>query len=356
MDINLTTPVNPLGYGTVGTNILKSLVSSGHNVSLFPLGQVSANKEDESLLQSCIKNQSFFNHRAPSIRIWHQHDLAQHIGSGLRCGFPIFELDRLTDRESHHILSQDVVFVCSHWAKTVVEQYNKKSVVVPLGVDSEVFCPSDTPSWETTRFINIGKWELRKGHDVLVDAFNKAFNVDDDVQLLMMNHNPFISEEEEKEWIGLYKDSKLGNKIFFLERVESHRQVADIMKQVDCGVFLSRAEGWNLEALELMACGKQVIITNCTAHTEFCNIKNSLLVTPEAEEEAFDGIWFKGQGRWAAIGEREIDECVEHMREVHKKKQAGTSLLNKYGVETAERFSWENTVKKMTEAIELVGM
>ena len=355
MDINLTAPINPLGYGVVGTNVLKSLVAQGHNTALFPLGQVSANPEDQPVLQACVERQSSFNCLAPSVRIWHQNDLAQHVGGGLRCGFPIFELDRLTEREVHHILSQDIIFVCSHWAQSIIQQYNKSSSVVPLGVDTRFFHPSETADWDSTRFINIGKWELRKGHDVLVEAFNRAFEPEDDVQLLMMNHNPFISKEEESEWMGLYKNSKMGDKIFFLERVDNHHQVADIMKKVDCGVFLSRAEGWNLEALELMACGKQVRITNCPAPTEFCNIKNSLLVTPSRQEEAFDGIWFKGQGEWSSIGDDEIDECAEHMKSVHQRKQSGGDMLNKYGVKTAKRFSWDNTVNKMISAIEASG-
>ena len=350
MDINLMAPANPLGYGVVGVNILKTLVSEGHSVSYFPIGQISIDQSDTQIFQSCVDNQASFNANAPSLRIWHQHDLAQHVGRGVTCGFPIFELDKFTEREIHHISSQDILFVCSHWAKGLVSQYNHNVHIAPLGVDTSIFSPSKQPAEETTRFINIGKWEIRKGHDVLVEAFNQAFTDEDDVELLMMNHNPFISSEQEQEWMRLYKNSKLGDKIFFLERVEKHEQVADIMKRVDCGVFLSRAEGWNLEALELMACGKQVIITSCSAHSEFCNFKNSLLVKPESQEEAYDGIWFHGQGNWAAIKEAEIRQCADHMRKVYEDKRSGNDTFNKHGVETANKFSWENTVQKIVGA------
>ena len=115
----------------------------------------------------------------------------------------------------------------------------------------------------------------------------------------MMNHNPFLSQEQEREWVDLYKDSKMGEKIEMLPRVGTHQEVANIMRQMDCGVFPSRAEGWNLEAIEMMSCGKQVIITDYSAHTEFCNEENSLLVNIDNKEDAYDGIWFHGQGRWA---------------------------------------------------------
>ena len=349
MRINFTSPANPLSYGVVGINILKSLVRRGHEVAFFPIlfgTECDLSDQDREMVHECIDRQSRFDPSAPSIRVFHQHNLAKHVGKGPHCGFPIFELDCLTEREAHHIRCQDLVFVCSHWAQSIIKQYDKDSVVIPLGVDANLFRPNNLESWDSTRFVNIGKWEVRKGHDVLVEAFNRAFEPSDDVELWMMNHNPFLSKEEENEWRHLYKSSKMGNRIFFLEKVDSHKEVADIMNRTDCGVFPSRAEGWNLEALEMMACGKEVIITGCTGHTEFCNIKNSKLIHISEQEEAFDGVWFVGQGNWSHLGEEQIDQCVEHMREVHKNKK-----FNKQGVKTAQKFSWDNSASKIIEAI-----
>jgi hypothetical protein len=42
----------------------------------------------------------------------------------------------------------------------------------------------------------MGKWEVRKGHDILVELFNDAFMSTDDVELWMCNHNPFYTKEE----------------------------------------------------------------------------------------------------------------------------------------------------------------
>jgi hypothetical protein len=50
-------------------------------------------------------------------------------------------------------------------------------------------------------FLNVGKWEYRKGHDVLLEAFNKAFEPTDNVRLVMNCHNPCCrakSREEER--------------------------------------------------------------------------------------------------------------------------------------------------------------
>lgn len=355
--INLMAPVNSLGYGVAGLNITKEL-SRISEVSLFPIGNPEITTQlDAEVIQGCVNNQEFFDAKAPCLRIWHQFSMAEQVGNGLRCGFPIFELDKFNQKELHHLNSLDKIFVCSDWAKQVVvsELYNsykrldlnKNVHVAPLGVDREIFSCKNDEQWGETRFVNIGKWEYRKGHDILSEAFNKAFEPEDNVALYMMNHNPFLNSEQEREWVELYSKSKLADKIEFIPRVQTHRQVADVMSQIDCGVFPSRAEGWNLEAIELLSMGKELIITDFSAHTEFCTAENSRLISIDSTEDAFDGIWFHGQGRWAELAEAQIDQLVEHMRAVHKHKQENGKINNSSGIETADRFSWANTAQSI---------
>ena len=350
MELNLTAPINDLGYGIAGLNILKGLVRNGCKVSYWPIGQPTARtEEDANIIRDCVSNSETFNVHAPSLRLWHQHDMAQHIGSGPRIGFPIFELNCFADTEKHHLASLDKIIVCSKWAKSIVEKEvpNSDVYVAPLGVDTTIFNPTKKEQTDKTVFLNVGKWEIRKGHDILADAFNTAFSEKDNVELWMMNHNPFLNEEQEKEWHHLYLNSPLGKKVKILPRVETHSEVANIMRNADVGVFPSRAEGWNLEALEMMALGKEVILTNYSAHTEFANGYNSRLINIEETEDAYDGIWFHGQGEWGSIGDKQINELVTHMRECHEIK---SSVNNKEGVYTAEEFGWNNCSRKIMEA------
>lgn len=360
--INVMAPINSLGYGVVGLNVSKELAKNAE-VSLFPIGNPEVStQEDASAIQSCIKNQTSFDAKAPCLRIWHQFAMAEQIGNGLRCGLPIFELDAFNENEMHHLNSLDKIFVCSDWAKGVVVEnlYNlykhinisQDVHVCPLGVDRTVFFEDNTDTGTETRFINIGKWEFRKGHDVLVEAFEKAFEPSDNVKLYMMNHNPFLNQEQEREWVDLYKNSKMGERIEILPRVQTHQEVANVIRQMDCGVFPSRAEGWNLEAIEMLSCGKQLIATDYSAHTEFCTKENSRLIEIEEKESAYDGIWFHGQGMWAELGSSQIDQLVEHLRAVHKEKQSG-KLSNEAGIKTAKEFSWQKTTEIILENMEI---
>jgi len=358
MDINLTAPVNDLGYGVAGLNILKAMLKLENKVSFWPIGQpMVKTMEDLDALKACTANCNKFNPKAPSIRIWHQHDMAQHVGNGEKIGFPIFELDQFNEAEKHHLKYLDAIIVCSEWAKSIVKNQipNAEVYVAPLGVDRSIFNPNleientnlkfQHSDKVKTVFLNMGKWEVRKGHDILADAFCKAFKEEDEVELWMVNQNPFLKEEQEKEWHNLYENCEMSTRIRLLPRLNSHQDVATIMSQADVGVFPSRAEGWNLEALEMMSMGKHLIITDYSAHTEFCNKENSRLIEIEEKEDAHDGIWFHGQGQWASIGDNQIDQLVNHMREIHESREE----VNNSGIETAKKFSWENCAKAITD-------
>jgi glycosyltransferase involved in cell wall biosynthesis len=355
MNINIVSPINQLGYGITGLNVVKSLQSES-NISLFMIGQPQVtNQEDADVISKCIKNAQLFDPNAPCIKIWHQHDMAQLAGRGVRIGFPIFELDKFNEVEKHQLESLDIIFVCSEWAKKIVAKNtkikNSNIKVIPLGVDSSIFLPSEMPKDSPTRFFNCGKWEIRKGHDVLVDIFNSAFNEEDNVELFMMCENPFCTEQEQKEWINLYKNSKLGSKIHIIPRQNTQQEVYNIMSQTHCGIFPARAEGWNLELLEMMACGKQVITTDYSAHTEFCNSDNSLLIPIKDTETAYDGKWFHGQGNWAKIDDNAKDHAISHMRKIHGLNINGNLTINNNGIKTAKEFSWKNTARRILDVL-----
>jgi len=354
MFANLIAPINPLGYGVVGFNVLKALMAKGHNVSYFPIGQPEwPGKEAAELVQMAAGNSEFFNFEAPSIRIWHQNDLAMFPGGGKRIGWPIFELNSFNDKELHHLNSVDELFVCSQWAADVIlSKVDTPVYVIPLGIDKDVFyldgeARKKRPYYtkNTTVFLNVGKWEVRKGHKELLEAFNKAFTPDDNVELWMLNHNPFIKMENE-QWKREYISSPMGAKIKILPRVVSQNNLRVIFNQVDCGVFPSHAEGWNLEILEIMACGGRIIATDYSGHTEYLNKYNSLLLDVTGMVSANDGRWFHGEGEWADFS---IDQLVEHMRTVHKERSEWSSSASTF--DTVRKYSWENTVEKIERAL-----
>lgn len=351
MDLNLTAPINKLGYGVAAGHFLEGLINLGVNVHLQPLGPFEIPTARNEYLTKLSK---WFHHDANSLIIYHQNQLARHIGRGMKIGFPFFELNRFTEEELHHLEYQDYIFVSSKWAKQIVQEqfyYNFKYIVdksikvVPLGVDTSIFRPMPKEVNSTYRFFNGGKWEIRKGHNILLAAFAAAFDKQDDVELVLLPDNPFLTSAELAVWDKRVKTNKLADKIFIMPRLNSQADVAGLMNACDCGVFPARAEGWNLELMECMAVGLPVITTNYSAHTEYCTTENSFLISVNETELAYDGKWFNAQGEWAALESGQFDQLVDYMRFCYKNRPIGKNNI-------PAEYDWAVSSKKLYDTLE----
>jgi glycosyltransferase involved in cell wall biosynthesis len=344
-NLNLNCPIGGTGYGITSLNIFKALSNLDINIALFPIGQSMElnNSNEKPFIDKALHNAAFFDKNAPCLKIWHQNDLANRIGNGHFYAFPFFEVDKLNAREIHHLNYCDYIFVASEWGKKVLlnNGINKKIYVAPLAVDLDIFkipikIKIQNPNYI---FFHIGKWEYRKSHDFLIKAFDTAFDHNDNVELRLVPHNPFLNEAETTQWMSLVSTAKLANKIKVFNRLPTQYHLAEFISQGDCGVFLSRAEGWNNEILESMALNKPIIATNYSAHTEYCDEKNCYLVGIDELEIADDKRWFFGEGSWAKLGQNQLEQTVNYMRYVYDNRISS----NPNGVESAAKFNWNNT-------------
>lgn len=350
--LTLNCPINQTGYGIASLNLIKALKPETE-LGYVPIGNPGvSSQEDYNLIQSLLNNQDNIDINAPVMKIWHQFDLAMRFGKGKYFAMPFFELDTFNSREKQHLSVPDTIFVTSEWGRSVVEDNDVTTPVkvIPLGVDTDIFNPNviDTPiNNEKYVFLNIGKWEVRKGHDILYKLFKDAFPTEQDVELWVLaseTTNGYSNEEQLKEWKDLYSGDE---RIRLSSGVATHQDIATIMANVNCGIFPSRAEGWNLEILEMMAMNKPVIATNYSAHTEFCNTDNCYLIDITETELAKDGKAFYGQGNWAKIGQNQYDQTISYMRQAYSNR----ILSNPKGVETAQAFSWKNSANKILRCI-----
>ncbi|RLG26699.1 hypothetical protein DRN70_02845 [Methanosarcinales archaeon] len=351
--INLQVAINSLGYGVVGYNVHQQL-NQTEDVTLWPIGgQVQPPCEISEIGVQQIKidigKQNTFDPTLPFLKIWHENQLAERIGSGRYSALSFFEVNKFDDRRKSHLLSLDNIIVPSRWAGDIVfDQCHVKPAVVPMGVNRDIFNESfNTIQPHRCIFFNCGKWEVRKGHDILGEAFKDAFSNQTNVELWLMTENPFLNADERRYWENLYRGDR---RIKIMSRVQYQEELAQIMSQVHCGVFPARAEGWNLELLELMSMGKQVITTNYSAHTEFCTEANARLISIVDEEPMFDGKWFTGDcGVWASLDDQPYDQLVTHLQDEYKSWVNDPTVLNTAGIETAENLTWNKTATRLLE-------
>lgn len=351
--ININCPIGKTGYGITSLNILKQLYLLGADVSLFPIGtNIELNGEEEKpIVQKMLSKSEDFDPDAPCLKIWHQHDLGLRVGRGDLFAYPFFELDTFNQREKHHLNTCDHIFASCEWAKNILinNGISPPITIAPLGVDMNIFSTPKKIRLDSGNYVfgHVGKWEMRKSQDFLLKAFELAFEPNDNVELWLLPHNPFLNQEEENKWLDLIRNHKLRDKIKVYGRLPTQYQLADFIFNIDCGVFLSRAEGWNNEILEFMAMNKPIIATNYSAHTEYCTEDNSYLVHIDDHEIANDGKWFLGNGKWAKLGDNELSQTVDYMRYVYNNK----IISNINGIKAAQKYSWQNTANIILQTI-----
>ena len=348
--INIVCPINQLGYGLFSLNIVKEL-SKKLDVFLWCMGEPDCNNEDFTLINELRKKTTFYDCNAPSLKIWHQNDLSMHPSRNNRSALTIFELEPLTKEEVHQMNSMDKIFLPTDWAVDVAISSGVKKEKIyktPFGVDNKIFYEKNKiKENDKITFINIGKWEIRKGHDILIKAFKKAFPKDPNVELIMHCDNPFLSEKERNEWESYYS---FDNRIKISHRFKTQQELAELIKRCDCGIFPARAEGWNMELAEMLAMGKHCIATNATAHKEFVNKDVCELVEVDKLVRAYDNKWFYGQGYWPNLNDKTIFQLSEKMILVKNKIQSGI-LNNDNAYEHMKKYTWEKTAEKITESI-----
>lgn len=350
--LNLSAPINSLGYGVVGLNLLKYL-SKSIDIALALIGGVEVNQEDSNLVQNAIDKATTFEgfNGAPCLRVWHEFALAERVGNGPTFAFPFFEINKFDQRRISHLNSVDNIIVASKWAEKILHDNLQSATthVVPLGVDSSIFTHGPHKITDKCVFFNCGKWEKRKGHDVLLEMFKEAFPDKQDVELWMMCSNPFLPQKTRSEWERYYKSDP---RVRLFDRVQTQEEVAKVMASTNCGIFPSRAEGWNLELLEMMSMGKHIIATDYSAHTEFCNNKNCDLIEITNLEKAKDGIFFDGSvGEWASLDERAIKQGVVQMKSFYSQWKSDRSIINEEGIKTGKELSWTSTANLLEEVI-----
>ena len=166
------------------------------------------------------------------------------------------------------------VIVNSTQQQGMMKANGVKAVVVPLGIDPDVYKPEGPKLnlGSKYKFLSIGIPHYRKGFDLLLKAFAEEFKPDEDVALV-------IKTDKLKKLNYWEIDIEAE-----IKKVQYRRKTAEIMlvtgdvvdlaplyRACQCYVSSTRGEGFGLTILEAMACGLQILATDKGGHMDFCN-------------------------------------------------------------------------------------
>lgn len=373
--INFYAPINYLGYGIHSYNLIKAYSKQfvDEPVSILPpFGNVQWKDTD---VEKWLDNRKNIQSSDLGVMIFNEPFLSQFSGRK-RIGFPVFEMERFDEISKSMMRTCDHLLTPSKWGKGVLEsELGQSNIdVVPEGYDPELFYPDYSQDFKMQRieergltFIHVGKWEKRKGTVDVLTAFIKAFEGARKKATLYAwignNFNPnwnkevrqFLEPHVEANNRGelVYERGSARIVIPHFPKHLSFREMAHMYREADFGIWLSKAEGWNLPLMECIACGTPAITTDWTGMSEYLQDYPEELKVPSCREEiANDNFWFRGdRGSWKIPDTDKATSMLEAIRDDHEKYL----WMEKKCTESISEFTWDNAAKKLHEVLQRVG-
>ena len=176
------------------------------------------------------------------------------------------------------------------------------------------------------RFLHVSSCFPRKGADVLLDAYGKAFTADDDVSLVIKTfsnpHNEvFLWLKEAQRRCPSYPD------VIIINNDLSDGELKALYEQCHVLVAPSRAEGFGLPLAEAMLSGLAVITTGWSGQTDFCNEETSWLIDytfayAKSHFNLFDSVW-------AEPDVAHLAKTMKHVYSLHDEERKKRSIAGR---------------------------
>ena len=142
-----------------------------------------------------------------------------------------------------------------------------KVQVIPNGIDPELFKPYGNKyplkTKKKLKLLYLGGTIPRKGIDVLLEAYFKAFTSHDDVCLIIkdIGATSFYSGQNASQQIKKFIEDKKSAEIEYIDNDLTEVELASLYRACDVYVSPYRGEGFSLPTLEAMASGLPVVVT-----------------------------------------------------------------------------------------------
>ena len=344
------------GYAKVNRNLVHGLNALGVNVKIDPI-QGSGNTLNEmeyrvlsSLQRPASRNAIYIDSIIPSF---------SNISQGkYKILYTTVESKTIPDQFVEVANQYNEVWVTSNFCGEVLANHGveRPICVMPDSINMKTYQEEGEsyvfrPSLKKFVFVSVFGWSYRKGYDVLLKAFLKAFNGDDDVSLLLVSrfqNNPKRSDVIQKDVETHVKKYGGDNPAHIVRcsRIIPEFQMPNLYRACDAFVLFTRGEGYGLPYAESSLCGLPVIATNFSGHTMFLKPHNSALLEPDRFVKMQPGQmhvhYWDDQEFPALTADKTIDEAAALMRSVYgnydeykvRNKRLQQFLLKNYSIRT----------------------
>ena len=363
--LNFFAPINNLGMGVHSLNLIRAYEDLGMmEVCLIPpFGGVTF---QDDRISRWLRNRERFSRNDPSLMIFDIPFFANFSGKP-KIGMAVFETDGVTAIQKAALRSCDILLTPSQWGRNVLEAAGFTASIVPEGIDPSIFHPdSNTKLRREPVFFHIGKFEERKGTLSVIRCFARALE-EKEAWLLIHVRNPFLPDWRSRledylislgfKTLDLIDFSRRGLNIRLVSEQEIPvNEIARLYRNVDCGIFPSKGEGFGLPILECLASGTPVIAGRWSAMADYLpdNYPAELILKNSTIQKAEDGQWYHGdRGDWFVPDEEEIVEKIRYVYENARTLKESESWRD-FVHEIAEEWTWANAAKKLDMVLETV--
>ena len=281
-------------------------------------------------------------------------------------GYTFFE-NELTELSLENAKQYNLVLAGSSWCRERLREkdiHNCETLI--QGVDPKKFY-SIAPRKQSKNFVIFsgGKFELRKGQDLVLKAFKILQEKYEDIILVncwynlwpqsirLMTNSPHIKLPDgpirswEQYMRSIYElNGLVDSRIKTYELVPNYH-LRGIYGYTDIGIFPNRCEGGtNLVMMEYMACAKPVIASYTSGHCDVVTNQNALLLNNLKDIHLYDQN-NKLIARWQ---EPSLEELVEKIEYAYHNREAIHQIGQKAG-EDMKKFTWEQSAINLLRTI-----
>lgn len=279
-------------------------------------------------------------------------------------GYTFFE-NELNENSVKNAANHDLILGGSTWCREKMERAGiKNSGVLIQGIDPDVFYPiaEDKPD-DTFVLFSGGKFELRKGQDLVLKAVGILQKKYDDIVLVnvwrnmwpqtmkLMSRSGHIlfelkGDTWEEQMAHIYDLNGLDAERIRTHGIVPNSELRALYAETDIGVFPNRCEGGtNLVLMEYMACAKPVIASYTSGHKDILTGENSLRLTDLSKYE------IETDGKlWADWEEPSVDELVGKIEYAYHHRDEIRRLGRRAGKDMKKR-TWKDSARELLALI-----
>jgi glycosyltransferase involved in cell wall biosynthesis len=282
-------------------------------------------------------------------------------------GVVVFETAQLDADAVARARRLPVIVAASDWNRRVMLAHGLANVVTVLqGVDPTLFHPAPTSGLFGNRFciFSGGKLEYRKGQDIVLAAFRRFASRHPEALLVTLWQSPWpqvartldcsslvapvpVFEDGRVDVLGWAAANGIDTRQVLDLGTIPNAQMAMVLREMDVAAFPNRCEGGtNQVAMECMACGVPVILSENTGHLDLIDDDNCY---PLHAQTPLAGIG-AGFGAVPGWGETDVDELDDVLERVFVDREAAEQR-GRRAAETLSDLTWARTAGRMKQVV-----